>query len=64
VLPGCIPERSVYREAHNRGLAVTEARRALDDRVDRLMEGLYLRVAGQLQSKERRRSARKRKAAS
>jgi chromosome partitioning protein len=63
VLPGCIPERGVYREAHNRGRAVTEATRALDDRVHRLMEGLHLRVAGQLQARERR-SARKRKAAS
>jgi chromosome partitioning protein len=64
VMPGCIPERSAYREAHNRGLAVTEARRALDDRVDRLMEGLYTRVAAQLQARERRRPARKGKAAS
>ena len=27
VLPGCIPERTAYREAHNRGQALTEATR-------------------------------------
>ena len=45
VLPGCIPERTAYREAHNRGQAVTETKhQALNARVDELMEGLYTRV--------------------
>ena len=35
VLPGCVPERSAYREAHNRGQAVTETKhKALNARVD------------------------------
>ena len=60
VLPGCIPERAAYRAAHNRGHAVTEtAHKALDDRVDQLMEGLYGRIASQLEVHTRR--ARKRK---
>ena len=64
VLPGCIPERIAYREAHNRGQAVTETKhKALNERVDELMEGLYARVAKQLQAKRKRqvRAARKRK---
>src|SRR6185503_12401867 len=49
VLPGYIPERTAYREAHNRGQAVTETKHtALHARVDQLMEGLYARVADQL----------------
>jgi len=65
VLPGCIPERSAYREAHNRGQAVTEARQVLDARVDTLMEGLYERVASELRARGKHaRSARRRKAAS
>ena len=63
VLPGCIPERTAYREAHNRGQAVTEAKKALNERVDELMEGLYTRVAEQLQVQERAQPARKRKEA-
>ena len=64
VLPGYIPERTAYREAQNRGQAVTETKhKALNERVDELMEGLYARVAKQLQAKQKRqvRSARKRK---
>ena len=64
VLPGCIPERTAYREAHNRGQAVTETKhKALNARVDELMEGLYTRVAGQLAAKKTRSkpTARKRK---
>lgn len=50
VLPGCIPERAAYREAHNRGQAVTETtHKALNDRVELLMEGLYSRVASRLE---------------
>src|SRR5262249_3709523 len=63
VLPGCIPEKTAYREAHNRGQAVTESR-TLNTRVHQLMEGLYARVASQLQARSRRtkRAHRKREA--
>lgn len=64
VLPGYIPERTAYREAQNRGQAVTETKhKAVNERVDELMEGLYARVAKQLQAKQKRqvRLARKRK---
>ena len=63
VLPGCIPERTAYREAHNRGQAVTETKKALNERVDMLMEGLHARVAQQLSAHKKHR-ARKRKDAS
>jgi chromosome partitioning protein len=53
VLPGCVAEKSAYREAHNRGRAVTEAHRSLNERVMLLMEGLYTRVAAQLQAEQR-----------
>jgi chromosome partitioning protein len=59
VLPGAIAEKSAYREAHNRGQAVTEAKRALDERVMVLMEALYTRVAAQLQAQEKPRRKRK-----
>ena len=63
-LPGCIPERAAYREAHNRGQALTETKQqALNDRVNLLMEGLYARVAQQLGARKKRR-ARSRKEAS
>lgn len=64
VLPGYIPERAAYREAQNRGQTVTETKhKALNERVDELMEGLYARVAKQLQMHQKRqmRSAQKRK---
>jgi chromosome partitioning protein len=67
VLPGCIPERSAYREAHNRGQAVTETRhKALNESAEELIEGLYTRVAVQLALQRRRNkpAARKRKQAS
>lgn len=64
VLPGCIPERVAYRDAHNRGQAVTEAKLALNERVDELMVGLYSRVAAQLAARQKRvKPARKRKEA-
>ena len=41
VLPGCIPERAAYRDAHNRGRAVTETKqKSLNERSDVLMSGL------------------------
>jgi chromosome partitioning protein len=45
VLPGFVPERSAYRDAHNRGHAITEGRKTLDARLEALMEGLYSRIA-------------------
>ncbi len=55
VLPGCIPERATYRDAHSRGQAVTEAaHKTVNDRVEELMEGLYARVASQLEAKRSR----------
>lgn len=60
-LPGCIPERIAYREAHNRGQAVTEAKKALNERVDMLMEGLYARVARQMAASRKRQKAGRRK---
>jgi chromosome partitioning protein len=60
VLPGYVPERTAYREAHNRGHAVTET--TLHLRLDQLMEGLYTRVAEQLQAQKKQ--VRKRKKAS
>jgi len=63
VLPGCIPERASYREAHNRGQAVTEAaHKSPNDRVEELMEGLYARVATELQARTSRTRRRKAKA--
>jgi chromosome partitioning protein len=45
VLAGAIPERAAYRDAHNRGEAVTEAKRkARDDSVERLIEALFDKV--------------------
>ena len=63
VLPGCIPERTAYREAQNRGQAVTETKhKALNARVDELMEGLYARVASNSSQKNAGSRPRKRKA--
>ena len=56
VLPGCIPERTAYREAHNRGQAVTETKKSLNERVDMLMEGLDARVAQQLSAHKKHRA--------
>jgi chromosome partitioning protein len=54
VLAGAIPERAAHREAHNRGEALTEAkRRADDDRVERLMEALFAKVHAVMQAKAR-----------
>lgn len=53
VLPGCIPERSAYRDAHNRGHAVTETTKVLNDRVDELMRALYTSVGNLLDGDEK-----------
>jgi chromosome partitioning protein len=62
VLPGCVPERTAYREAQNRGRAFTESTRTLDERALLLMGGLYDRIALELQGKGRQsRRSRQRK---
>ena len=49
VLPGCVPERSVYRQAHDRGRAITEARgTAITAQTDKLMLALLQRVRAAL----------------
>jgi len=62
VLPGCVPERSAYRQAHNRGQAITEGE--ANARVDLLMNELCRRVAVQLKSRSGRKPGAKRKQAS
>ena len=45
VLAGAIPERAAFREAHNRGQAVTETKvRAQGDPVEQLIEALFDKV--------------------
>lgn len=45
VLAGAVPERAAYREAHNRGQALTEAkRRPQDTGVESLLEALFDKV--------------------
>jgi chromosome partitioning protein len=45
VLPGSIPERPAYRDAHNSGRALTETRNpTLNARADALMEGLLVKI--------------------
>jgi chromosome partitioning protein len=63
VLPGSIPERLGYREAQNRGEAVSEAKdKSLRARVDRLMDALFDKVDAQLKAKaNRERAARARR---
>ena len=51
VLPGSIPEKHAYKEAHNRGAAVSETTRALKHHVDALMAALFKKVSAQLQVK-------------
>ena len=58
VLPGCIPERALYRDAHSRGHAVTETDRTHNAQVETLMEGLYARVAQELVRARRTRKRR------
>ncbi|MGE3697928.1 MAG: AAA family ATPase [Hyphomicrobiaceae bacterium] len=58
VLPGSIPEKLGYKEAHNRGHAVSETTRALREHVDTLMAALFDKVCAQLAAKRRRRFGR------
>jgi len=54
VLPGSIPEKFGYKEAHNRGQAVSETTRSLKEHVDALMAALFDKVSAQLRLKARR----------
>jgi chromosome partitioning protein len=55
VLPGALPEKLAYKEAQNRGQAVSETKqRALRERVDTLIDALFQRVSAQLEAKERK----------
>jgi chromosome partitioning protein len=52
-LPGSIPERSIYRQAQNRGAAITETRtRQLNERAETLIEALLHAVASALGQRE------------
>ena len=54
VLAGAIPERATYRDAHNRGQAVTEAKgRGKDDPVEQLIEALFDKVHALMLAKTR-----------
>jgi chromosome partitioning protein len=56
VLPGAIPERIAYREAQNRGRAITEATSTkLNARVDMLMDALLERVMSEIKRARRAR---------
>lgn len=51
VLPGALPERVGYRDAHNRGRAITEtSREDLNERADALMLELMSRVATEVKA--------------
>jgi chromosome partitioning protein len=53
VLAGAIPERAVYREAHNRGQAVTEAKGRTQGPVEQLVEALFDKVHALMRAKSR-----------
>ena len=54
MLAGAIPERAAYREAHNRGQALTEAkRRPQDTGVESLIEALFDKVHDLMLAKAR-----------
>jgi chromosome partitioning protein len=53
VLAGAIPERAAYREAHNRGAAVTEAKGGASGPVEQLIEALFDKVHGLMLAKTR-----------
>ena len=64
VLAGSVPERIAYREAQNRGHAVTETpKAALNKQADNLMEALLTRVTSaiELQAQQRRKTAEKKR---
>lgn len=53
VLAGAIPERAAYREAHNRGQAVTEAKGRAHGPVEELIEALFDKVHALMLAKSR-----------
>ena len=54
VLPGCIPERAAYRDAHNRGHAVTETRdKTRSAKTDALMDGLLAMITEKVKARVR-----------
>ncbi len=53
VLAGTIPERAAYREAHNRGQAVTEAKGRARGPVEQLIEALFDKVHALILAKSR-----------
>jgi chromosome partitioning protein len=60
VLPGSIPERQMYRQAQNRGAAITETPvRSLNERATALMDGLVTEITRAIgaQKDERRAGA-------
>ena len=61
VLAGAIPERAAYREAHNRGQAVTETKaREHGDPVEQLIEALFDKVHALMLAKTRHAKATRR----
>jgi chromosome partitioning protein len=58
VLPGAVPERIAYREAQNRGRAITETAAKMNAQTDALFEALIERI-----STERKRATRAQKKA-
>ena len=62
VLAGAVPERIAYREAQNRGHAITETSvAALNTQADRLMEALLMKVTDAIELESERRKAMERK---
>jgi chromosome partitioning protein len=57
MLPGSIPEKYGYKEAHNRGEAASETARTLKAPVERLMTAIFDRVEAHLARKTKRRRA-------
>jgi chromosome partitioning protein len=45
VLPGAVPERIAYREAQNRGRAITETATKITARTDTLFDALIERIS-------------------
>jgi chromosome partitioning protein len=58
VLPGSIPERQMYRQAQNRGAAITETSvRSLNERATALMDGLVTEIMRAIRTREDERRA-------
>lgn len=64
VLPGSIPELAAYREAHNRGQAVSEMKhKAPNARTNALMDGLLATIAEKVRSRVQAGKGQRKKAA-